>query len=99
MFSHGRKKKTTFLCKKRVYYFSVISHYGDSFRHFQTISKWERSAVDFEAINSKQYIVTFGLVKLKLIWDDDVLLNTDLKPACSRYFLIAMPTGLFAMES
>ena len=51
----------------------------------------------FEAIKSKQYIVTFGLVKLKLTWDD-VLLNTDLKPARSRYSLIAMPTGLFAME-
>ena len=68
------------------------------FFYIQTISKWERSAVDFEAINNKQYIVTFGLVKLKLTWDD-VLLNTDLKPAPSRYFLIAMPTGLFAMES
>ena len=53
--------------------------------------------MDFEAINNKQYIVTFGLVKLKLTWDD-VLLNTDLKPAPSRYFLIAMPTGLFAVE-
>ena len=80
-----------------MYYFSAISQYGDSFFYIQTISKWEHSAVDFEAIKSKQYIVTFGLVKLKLTWDD-VLLNTGLKPARSRYSLIAMPTGLFAME-
>lgn len=71
----------------------MVTHF---FIFKRNLDNKELSAVDFEAINSKQYIVTFGLVTLKMTWDD-VLLNTDLKPARSRYFLIGMATDLFAV--
>ena len=62
------EKKTTFLCKKRVYYFSVISQYGDSFRHFQTISN--ESAVQWISrlltVNNIYCHLWFGQIKADL---------------------------------
>ena len=41
----------------------MVTHF---FIFKRNLDNKELSAVDFEAINSKQYIVTFSLVKLKM---------------------------------